>query len=60
MNKSDKFLIKIRSRNHKWKMLREKENLLAKLLEVPACASDCLMLREEINFLREELNLEPI
>ena len=54
------FLIKISSRNRKWGMLREKENLLVKLINVPCCADDCLKLREEINFLREELDLESI
>ncbi|MBO6275006.1 MAG: hypothetical protein J6M91_05655 [Methanobrevibacter sp.] len=60
MDKSEKFLIKISSRNRKWNLLREKEGLLAKLVNVPYCVDDCLKLREEINFIRKELNLEQI
>lgn len=60
MDKSQKFLIKISSRNRKWSLLREKESLLAKLINVPCCADDCLKLREEINYIRKELNLKQI
>lgn len=60
MNKSQKFLIKISSRNRKWSLLREKENLLVKLVDIPYCADECIKLREEINYIRNELNLDEI
>ena len=58
MDKAEEFLIKINSRNKKWRELREKERIYSKLLEVPSCADECLKLKEEIDFIRKELDIQ--
>ena len=60
MDKLEKFFIKISSRNRKWSRLREKERLYAKLIQVPSCINECGDLKEEINYLRNELNINEI
>lgn len=59
INKSEKFLIKISSRNKKWKRLHEKEQIYAKLVQIPFCIDETLKVKEEINYLRKELGLSP-
>ena len=55
LDKAEKFLIKIRSRNYKRKLLKEKKAIYSKLLNYPGTIEECLNLKNEINFLEKEL-----
>jgi len=57
MNKSEKFLIKIRSRNYKRKLLKDKKSTYSKLINIPYAIDECSKLKKEIKFLEDELNL---
>ena len=55
MDKLEKFLIKIQSKNKKRKLLKEKKAIYAKLINIPYTIDECLKLDEEIRFLEQEL-----
>lgn len=55
MDKLEKFLIKIQSKNKKRKLLKEKKATYAKLINIPYAIDECLKLDEEIKFLELEL-----
>lgn len=55
MDKATKFLIKIQSRNRKCALLKEKKQILSKLINTPYCVDECIRLQDEIDFLEKEL-----
>lgn len=57
MKKSEKFLIKINSRNQKWKKLRQKERELAMYSQYPELVETCMELKKDIEFIRKELKI---
>ena len=57
MKKSEKFLIKINSRNQKWKKLRQKERELAMYSQYPELVETCIELKKDIEFIRKELKI---
>ncbi len=57
MKKSEKFLIKINSRNKKWQKLRQKERDLAIYMQYPELADKCIELKKDIAFIKNELKI---
>ena len=57
MDKADKFLLKISSRNKKWQKLRQKERELAIYREYPVLVDKCIELKKDIDFIKNELKI---